>query len=108
MEDSSQNPPLQTPTEEDKFPVKALPTIDRYMKIYGKSCDGNDRKGAGLFKEYEPADQLQRLVRELHAVRTNKAPEALCERIIGKSRKSKYESYSRWATMMIGAINKRG
>lgn len=97
----------QHPGQPESFQVKALPTLEKYQRLYGKTCDGNDRKAMKLFKEYESRESLQRLTRELHAISTMKVADELCERVVGKTKKAKFESYAKWARMMLGCASSR-
>ena len=85
--------------------ITGLPTIQYYMKTYGKSCGSNDRKGARLFQDYESGDKVNRLKRELAMVAQSKVTDDICARFIGNQKKATYETFARWAGFMLSSLN---
>jgi len=104
----------ETPSEEQEttviqteYTVKGIPNLDFYRKTYARSCGENDEKAVKIFKEFENTDRVRRVRTELVAVSLGKVSPELCEKILGKNRIVKHESWTRWATMMIAAINSK-
>ena len=93
----------KSPEEEESANrgLNALPTLEYFQKMYGKMMDGADQKAVGVFKDYESHEKLRRLQAELMWIKDGKASESACNRIIGKKRKSKYQSYNHWAELML-------
>lgn len=90
--------------EKDQFPVKALPTVDVYIKTYAKSMGNNDLKAGKLFVEYENADRVRRLKSELASLVNNKVAPHIVEKVLGKVRLNKAGTSSKWAVMMLGVV----
>ena len=57
-----------------------------------------------IFKEYESRDKITRLRAEIYALANGRVPEKLCIQVLGLSRRGKYETYPRWARMMLGLL----
>ena len=100
-------PEKEAPNESQPAILKLLPAIQQYQKTYANSCGNNDAKAIKLFKEYESRDKLQRLRTELIAVSQGRAAEPVCNKLIGLTRKSKYNGYDKWALMALGVLNSR-
>jgi len=90
-------------TEDDtsESGVGFLPTLEYFQKTYGKTMEGSDSKAVKVFRDYESQEKLRRLQSELTWVKDGKASRVACERVIGKKRKAKYNSYERWAELML-------
>ena len=97
----------ETTEKKDVFPLKAIPALDHFQRLYGKSCTGDDKKAVRLFKEFESAEKLKRLKGELISISQNKASDELCAKYLGKTRKSKFGSWAKWAIMMLAQVNSR-
>ena len=93
---------------EEPVLLNALPTLQFYQKTYANSCGNNDAKAVKLFKEYESRDKVQRLRQELFAISKGRAAEPVCNRIIGLTRKGKYNGYEKWALNVLGILNSKG
>jgi hypothetical protein len=78
-----------------------LSTIRDYMRIYAHGMDDNDQKAVRAFRQYEAQEKLRRLQGELVLVKGERVLENSCDQVIGKKRKSKYNSYSNWAALML-------
>lgn len=101
---------IEEPPKEEQvrdYPLKGIPNIDFYQKTYGKSCGNNDEKAVKVFKEYENQDRVRRVKAELIGMSLGKVSPELCEKILGKSRKAKYENWEKWAAMMIATFNSK-
>lgn len=81
--------------------VRFVPSVKHYVDTYGKAFEGNDQKGAKLFREYETQEKLKRLRHELELVKNGQVEKAACENIIGKKRASKHRTYQEWARLML-------
>lgn len=81
--------------------IVLLPAIEYYQKSYAKSLDNNDQKAVRLFREFESHEKLRRLQQELMWLRDGKVKESTCDRVLGKKRKGKYESYAAWGRLML-------
>ena len=81
--------------------VMLVPTLEFYERSYAKSCDGNDQKALLTFKNYESKEKLRRLQAELQWVKESRVSEVVCDRVIGKKRKSRHQSYEHWAKLML-------
>lgn len=93
----------KSPDEEEQANkgLASLPTLEYFQRTYSKSMEGADQKAVGVFKDYETAEKTRRLQNELMWIKDGKVSESTCNRIIGKKRKSKYQSYNRWAELML-------
>jgi hypothetical protein len=92
--DENSNPP--------KAPdVFAIPTIDYYEKMYGKSLEGNDQKGIGIFKTYEPKEKHRRLQHELQMIRDGRVSEQVLDQVVKLKRKMRHQGYESWAQKMM-------
>ena len=106
-------PPPEPVAESDDEPskqeaaVKALPTLEQYMKTYARSCGNNDQKAAKLYAEYEATEKLNRLKREVSQVAQGIVAEATLIRVVGNARCSKFGGFDKWGRMMIGYLNKK-
>ncbi len=111
MEDAPEktepNSEVNTPeTEIIEAPqIRGLPTIEYYLKTYARSCAGNDRKAAQLFKDYESGDKMIRLKRELMMVSQGKVGDDTLLRIVGPGRKNTFKSYLQWANFLVSSLN---
>lgn len=102
-----QLPPIaeDSPEARPEYPIKGIPTIDFYCKTYARSCGDNDQKAIRIFKEYENQDRVRKLRAELSGVTQSKVSPILLERILGKIRPVKSQSWEKWAQMMIASLN---
>ncbi len=109
-EDDGKPPPqAKDTTKSEELPLlQVLPALQFYQKTYAASCGNNDAKAVKLFKEYEARDKLNRLRQELYAVSKGRAAEAVCSRVIGLTRKSKYSGYDKWAVSVLAILNSKG
>ncbi|HQH26965.1 MAG TPA: hypothetical protein PLP17_06175 [Oligoflexia bacterium] len=96
------------PEDRQAQAASALPTIRDYMRTYGASLEGNDLKAVKVFRDYESHERLRRLQGELILVKNDKVPEETCDAIIGKKRRSKYQTYAAWASLMLQWISAPG
>lgn len=87
--------------EENKVVSYAIPTIAYYEKTYGRALEGNDRKGVGIFKNYESNEKQRRLQQELQMIKDGKVYEKLLDQIVTKKRKMRHQGYDKWATKML-------
>lgn len=97
----------ETTEKKDVFPLKAIPALDHFQRLYGKSCAGDDKKAVRLFKEFESSEKVKRMKGELIAISQNKASDELCGKYLGKMRKAKFGSWAKWAMMMLAQVNSR-
>lgn len=81
--------------------VTGIPNIKYYDSMYGRSFEGNDRKGVHTFKMYESQERLRRLQNELQLVKGGRVTAQVCDMIIGKKRIARFESYEHWAELML-------
>ncbi len=81
--------------------VKIIKTLEHYEKIYGRSADGNDQKAIMNFRMFECKEKVRRLQTELQWVKEGRVSEAVCNQVIGKKRKGKYQTYEHWAGLML-------
>ena len=81
--------------------VGILPTLDYFQKTYAGTMDGADQKAVGVFKSYESQEKLRRLQAELIWIKDGKVTSAACDRLVGRKRKAKHGSYTRWAELML-------
>ncbi len=86
------------PTEKS---INILPTLDYFQKTYSRSMEGMDQKAVVAFATYESHEKVRRLQNELSWVKDGKVSGSACDRIIGKKRKGKFESYEHWAKLML-------
>ncbi len=91
--------PDEVPADQVKYAF--IPTVEYYHKTYAVSCGGEDQRALRIFRDFEPKEKLRRLQFELQQIRDKKAHPRACEVIIGKKRKARYESYERWAQLML-------
>lgn len=91
----------------DSKPVILITTIDYFHKMYGRNCEGDDKKAVQLFANYESQEKLRRLQQELINVKNGKVTEKICDQVIGKKRARRHESYSHWAQVMLHWIVSR-
>jgi hypothetical protein len=90
--------------DEEQRPKKkivAIPTIDYYEKMYGRSLEGNDQKAIGIFKTYESQEKHRRLQHELQLIKEGSVSERVLDAIVKPKRKSKHQGYESWATKML-------
>lgn len=78
----------------------SIPTLDHYNRTYARTMS-DDKKALSVFRDFESHEKLRRLQAELMLVRDNKVMVKALDRVVGKKKKSKYESYSRWAQLML-------
>jgi hypothetical protein len=88
-------------SEDSENLVKFIASIDYFEKLYGRAADGNDQKAVTNFKTFESKEKLRRLQMELQWVKNGKVAETVCNQVIGKKRKAKYQSYNHWAELML-------
>jgi len=81
--------------------IAGIPTLEYYQKTYAVSMDQNDQKAVQIFKDYEAHEKFRRMQQEVMWVRDEKVKTMVLDRVLGKKRKSKYESYKRWAELML-------
>lgn len=101
-------PDRESAGKEDPGLLKVLPSLQFYQKTYANSCGNNDAKALRLFKEYESRDKVQRLKQELFAISKGRASEQVCNKIIGLTRKGKYDGYDKWALSVLAILNSKG
>lgn len=81
--------------------VRFIPVIKDYESKYAKSMEGNDLKALRTFRDYESSEKVRRLQQELQWIKGDMVAEDVLDEVIGKKRKSKWQSYSQWASMML-------
>ena len=99
MTPSSDKPPIGEENS-DTGTVTLIPTLEDYQKRYASTIE-EDKKAVVVFKTYESQEKVRRLQTELAWIKEGKVKESTCNRVIGKKRKGKYQSYSRWASLML-------
>ena len=98
-EDESEHYESEEPSEEKGGTY--TPTIEYYHKTYAISCGGDDQRAVRIFRDYESHEKLRRLQMELQLVKDGKVSGRVCDRLIGKKRKGRYNSYERWGQLML-------
>lgn len=81
--------------------IKALPGVDHYNRMYANSLAHDDKKALKLYKEYESADWQRKLRIDVTNVKNGRVDEKVCDRIIGKKRKSRHQNYEGWGQVML-------
>lgn len=71
------------------------------------ACEENDQKAVVAFKEFESREKLGRLRNELMWVKNDYVSDKVCGEIIGHRRRGKYQSYSKWASIMLQLLAKK-
>lgn len=84
-----------------KKAIVAIPTIDYYEKMYGRSLEGNDQKAIGIFKTYESQEKHRRLQHELQQIKEGVVSEKVLDAVVKVKRKMKHQGYNNWATKML-------
>ncbi len=100
-QDPADDESQQNIAQQEASVASSLPTLVYYEKMYAKNFEGNDQKALFVFRRYESHEKLRRLQNELVCVKNAQAGMSMCDRIIGKKRKGKYQSYERWASLML-------
>ena len=88
-------------SEEQSTEIKFIPTVDYYNKMYGRNMEGNDQKACSVFRSFESKEKLRRLQSELQWIKNGRVSEPVCDQVIGKSRKAKYQGYVHWSELML-------
>jgi len=81
--------------------ISNFPVLSRYIKMYGKSLEGNDKKALSLFKFYETKEQQKRLETELLQIKKEMGSNAVLRNLLGRKRESRHGSFSEWGKMML-------
>ena len=92
----------------EKGSIKNIPTLREYERKYGKSCEGNDPKAVRTFKEFESKEKFNRLRAELIWVKNEFVDEKVLDEIIGRKRKARHLSYSKWGAWMLLLMSRSG
>lgn len=87
--------------KEEEGKLAQLSTLKYYQRTYAASLSDNDQKAVKVFREYEAQEKMRRLQQELQWVKTGQATEVICDEIIGKRRKAKFNGYDKWAGLML-------
>ena len=99
-QENSTNPQNQTL-------IAFIPTIDYLIKNYAKSSSSDDQKAARVFLDFESREKLQRLRNELVHVKNGQVNPSVLDQVIGLSRKSRYQSYENWASIVLQLLVKK-
>ena len=86
---------------QNKAEITGLPTFEFYDRTYARSMDGNDQKALSVFKNYEAKEKIRRLHSEIMWIKNEIVPETILDRIVGKKRAAKHQSYKHWAELML-------
>lgn len=91
--------------DQDKAPLVAIPMFEYYQKMYAQNMGNEDRKAVALFKQYESHEKLRRFQNELMNIKSTQVRESTLDRLVGKTRKGRWVSYEKWASLMLLWIN---
>lgn len=86
--------------------IKFIPSLEYYFRMYASGMEGNDEKACRVFKEFEPKEKVRRLQNELSWIKNSQVSLEVLERIVGKKRFLKYETYESWAAIMLLWLSK--
>ncbi|MCB0344627.1 MAG: hypothetical protein KDD66_05905 [Bdellovibrionales bacterium] len=87
--------------------IRFIPTIQYYIRSYGNSAEGNDKKGFETFKMYEAHEKTRRLQTELSWLKSGRVDINVCDNVIGKKRAQKWQSYEHWASLALMWLMKK-
>lgn len=85
----------------NKKKVTSLPSIEFLIKTYANHSEGNDQKAVENFQRFETTEKMSRLKNELLWIRDGIVTDSTCDRVLGATRKVKFESYDNWARMIM-------
>lgn len=94
-------PDSKKPPSGEKPKVIFIPTIEFFRKRYAAGTGDTDQRDLGVFKSYETKERFRQLQAELLWVKDGLVDEVVCDKVVGKTRKSRYQSYQNWARLMM-------
>lgn len=95
------NPDSKETSEGRKPKVVFIPTIEFFRKRYAAGTGDTDQRDLGVFKSYETKERFRQLQSELQWVKEDLVDSAVCDKVIGKTRRSRYQSYQNWGRLML-------